>query len=287
MRFGDFLGNESLKERLGASFDAGKASHCYLISGPAGSGRHTLARLMTAALECEGGGEMPCGTCRACRKVMAGTHPDVVLVDDPEKKQVPVECIRQARADAFIRPNEGRHKIFLIPRAQDMNASAQNALLKILEEPPSYGVFLLLAENPCALLPTVRSRCAELRLSPLSQDALLAALLARFPGRTEEERRAAAVRSGGFLGQAVAWLDHSEELLPQTETFAKTYAARDALGLLTLLCSMERWKRAQAADALGQWQRLIADALQAREGLPASGPLCRAIAERRTPAELL
>lgn len=287
MQFGGFLGNEPLKARLRASFDAGKTSHCYLISGPAGSGKRTLARLLSAALECEGGGQRPCLACRACRKVLSGAHPDVAVVDDPEKKQVPVDCIRQARSDAFIRPNEGRRKIFVIPRAQDMNESAQNALLKILEEPPEYGVFLLLAENPDALLPTVRSRCAELHLAPLDQQTLLRAARARFPDRPEEELQAAAARSGGFLGQALASLGSSGALLPQTEQFAKVFAGKDALGLLELLCSMERWKRAQAAEALTQWLQLTAGALRAREGLSCADPLSRSVAERRTPGELL
>jgi len=287
MRFGDFLGNEPLKARLSASFASGKTSHCYLLSGPAGSGKHTLARLLCAALECEGGGDVPCGVCRACRKIVDGAHPDVVLVDDPDKKQVSVDTVRKARVDAFVRPNEGRKKIFVIPRAQDLNPSAQNALLKILEEPPSYGVFLLLAENPDALLPTVRSRCAELHLSPLGRADLLRLLRARFPDRPEDELLAAAERSDGFAGQAIAALDAAAGPLPQTARFAEVYAAHDSLGLLALTCSMERWKRAQAAEAFGQWLRLVTGALGARAGLPSADPLCRAAAERRTPAELL
>ena len=131
MEFGDFLGNEDLKARLSASFRGNRTSHSYLLCGPAGSGKRTLANILAAALQCTGE-QTPCGHCVPCRKVLGGNHPDVITVDDPEKKTVPVDLIRQARADMFVRPNEGRHKVYVIPRAQDMNESAQNALLKIL-----------------------------------------------------------------------------------------------------------------------------------------------------------
>ena len=159
------LGNEALKERLTEGLRSGRLSHSYLLTGPEGSGKRTLARLLAAAMECRGT-PRPCGVCPACRKVLSGNHPDVITVDDPDHKQVPVDCIRAARSELFIRPNEGEKKVLLIPRAGDMNPAAQNALLKVLEEPPSYGVFLLLAPSPEALLPTIRSRCAHLRLSP-------------------------------------------------------------------------------------------------------------------------
>lgn len=286
MRFGELLGNESLKQRLTAAIDSGKLSHCYLISGPAGSGKHTLARLLAAAMECTGPAA-PCMACTACRKVLSGNHPDVITVDEPEKKQVPVDLIRQARADAFIRPNEGVRKIFLIPRAQDMNPPAQNALLKILEEPPSYGVFLLLAETPEKLLPTIRSRCAELRLSPLSYDIMRPALAAQFPDAPSEAVDTAIRRSGGFLGQAAALLDSSEAISPQALRFAEVYGARDTLGLLELFCSMEKWKRSQFAPVLAQFRQLLADALETRQGAGAPSQAARAMAEGRTAPALL
>ena len=104
---------------------------------------------------------------------MDGSHPDFITVDDPEKKTVTVDLIRQARADVYIQPNESEYKIYMFPRAQDMGLPGQNALLKILEEPPKYGVFLLLTDNPDKLLPTVRSRCTELNMQALPEDCPL------------------------------------------------------------------------------------------------------------------
>ena len=157
MGFDALLGNGQLKENLSAAKRKGRMSHFYLLSGPRGSGKHTLAKLIAAAMLCPEA-DAPCGVCRSCRKVLGGNHPDYITIDDPSKKTVPVDLIREARADIFVRPNEGEKKIYLFPRAQDMGIPGQNALLKVLEEPPPYGVFLLLTDNPEKLLPTVRSR---------------------------------------------------------------------------------------------------------------------------------
>ncbi len=280
------LGNEALKERLTEGLRSGRMSHSYLLTGPEGSGKRTLARLLAAAMECRGT-PRPCGVCPACRKVLSGNHPDVITVDDPDHKQVPVDCIRAARSELFIRPNEGEKKVLLIPRAGDMNPAAQNALLKVLEEPPSYGVFLLLAPSPEALLPTIRSRCAHLRLSPLPRAVLEPALRQQFPDRSATDLEAAMGRSGGFLGQAVTLLEGSGLQLPQVEQFAAAYAAHDTLGLAMVFGSMDKYKRNQLAPVLEELQRLLAQSLLARRGCPTLLPQARAIAEQRTAPELL
>ena len=105
MGFDALLGNRRLKDNLRASVGRGHASHFYLISGPMGSGKKTLARLLAAALLCKGA-EKPCLQCSACRKVMADTHPDFITVTDPEHKNIPVKMIRQVREEMFILPNE-------------------------------------------------------------------------------------------------------------------------------------------------------------------------------------
>ncbi len=285
MGFEALLGNTRLKENLRQSVARGHISHFYLISGPAGSGKHTLARLLAAAGMCKSN-NAPCLCCSACRKVMADTHPDFITVDDPEKKSVPVDLIRSARADIYVQPNEADRKIYLFPRAQDMAAPAQNALLKVLEEPPAYGVFLLLTDNPEALLPTIRSRCVELKLQALPDDLLRQTLQQRNGSATQEEIAAAAIRSGGYLGQAIALLENKCQLSPQTQAFSDGFAQRDTLALTLLFVKMERWKRDALIEELTQWQQLLHSALLEKNGQPAVNTAARGLSAQRSAAEL-
>ena len=285
MGFETLLGNDQLKKNLAESLAKGRISHFYLISGPKGSGKHTLARLLAAAILCKGH-RKPCAACEPCRKVLANSHPDVITVDDPEKKTVTVDLIRQARADIYVQPNESDHKIYLFPRAQDMGLPGQNALLKVLEEPPKYGVFILLTDNPDKLLPTVRSRCTELKLLPLNEDILRRQLRQDFPDAENEDLDAAIARSGGFLGQAKALLEGGEGLPPQTESFLRAFGQKDALGLVQTLVPMEKWKRDALAELLASWIELLESALTSRVGLHAISPQARELSRLRTAPEL-
>ena len=143
-------------------------SHAYLITGGGGESRAALADRLTAAYLCDGPERaVPCGACRSCRKVSAGTHPDVLRTTPAQgKREIAVDQIRALRSDAYIRPNEGSRKVYIIDPADAMNAAAQNALLKVLEEGPAYAAFLLLADQRGKLLDTVRSRCEPLTLPP-------------------------------------------------------------------------------------------------------------------------
>ena len=168
VRLDELKGNESLKRQL-----AGPAvlPQACVIAGPPGSGKHTLARILAQSLVCTGAdpAERPCGRCRACRKVAEGIHPDVMGVErftGPEKPgaEVKVAAARALREDAYIRPNEADRKVYLIDRP--LNVSAQNALLKLLEDGPDYASFLILTENAASLLETVRSRCLLFQTAP-------------------------------------------------------------------------------------------------------------------------
>ena len=285
MGFDALLGNDRLKQNLTRSLAKGHVSHFYLISGPEGSGKHTLARLLGAAILCQGG-DKPCGRCTPCRKVMDGSHPDFITVDDPEKKTVTVDLIRQARADVYIQPNESEYKIYMFPRAQDMGLPGQNALLKILEEPPKYGVFLLLTDNPDKLLPTVRSRCTELNMQALPEDVLRSHLRREFPQAQEEDITAAIDRSGGFLGQAKQLLSEGAQVPQETRSFVNAVCKKDALLLTQTLVPMEKWKRDALAEILKDWMSLIESALVTASGVQAVSPMARALASARESREL-
>ena len=279
MSFDALLGNEQLKKDLARSLQTGHISHCYLITGPEGSGKHTLARLLAAAILCQGR-DKPCGLCRPCRKVMEWEHPDFITWEDPDHQKIPVKLIRETfRPDVFVKPNESEHKIYLI--SQELGLEGQNALLTILEEPPAYAVFLLLAASPDKLLPTVRSRCRELKLSALPMPLLENQLARDFPQAPREDVRRAAARSEGFLGQARALLEQGQNIPPQTLAFVRAFAEKEALGLTNVLVPMEKWKRDALIPVLQSWLELLEEALSGRQELGALS--CQIAANRSAP----
>lgn len=286
MGFNDLLGNQRLKENLLTGISRGRISHCYLITGPQGSGKRTLARLLAAAILCKEE-DKPCKTCASCRKILADTHPDFITVDDPEKKTVSIDLIRQARADMYVQPNEADKKIYMIPRAMDMRVEAQNALLKVLEEPPAYGVFFLLADSPEKLLTTIRSRCVELRLQSLPDDILRTALEKAFPQADKTSIEGAISQSGGYLGQAKQLLEEGASLSAETAAFLQSFAKRDALTLTQTLVPMEKKPRQELLQELEMWRTVLQQALVYRSGLQALSEQARQLGESRSTAEIL
>lgn len=149
--------------RLRAAAARGTLSHALLFTGP--GDRLAAARFAAAAFQCTGT-DRPCGVCPACRKVREDIHPDVTAVRDEAHKFISVETVREVRKDAYIRPNEGARKVYLFPDCALLTEQDQNVLLKLVEEGPPYAAFLFCAENPAAVLQTLRSRCVELKLQP-------------------------------------------------------------------------------------------------------------------------
>ena len=282
MGFETLLGNDQLKANLEESLKKGRISHFYLISGPKGSGKHTLAKLLAAAILCQNPTK-PCGVCHVCRKVMEGSHPDFITIDDPEKKTVTVDLIRQARTDIYIQPNESDYKIYLFPRAQDMGIPGQNALLKVLEEPPKYGVFILLTDNPEKLLPTVRSRCTLLQMQALPDKLLQMQLHYEFPEASQADIDAAVFRSGGFHGQARAILSEGSA---DTAGFTQAFGQKNALELVCLLAPMEKMKRDALIETLESWLELLENALLSRSGIPSVSAQAKNLSQARTGADL-
>lgn len=246
-------GNAPLKRQLELETARRGLSHAYILSGPAGSGKRTLAGLLAAALVCDRrGGALPCLSCAGCRKAEGGIHPDIVRVGD-DGKDISVAQVRALRADAYIRPNEAERKVYILENAQTMNASAQNAMLKLLEDGPAYAVFFLLAENGSALLPTVRSRCETLELAPVSPAQAEEWLAKAFPGRTAEEIRRAALECQGILGRAAALLEGGQEEDGLEETARSLSAAlegEDELALFEATQALDKLSREELTAVL-------------------------------------
>ena len=154
-------------QRLREAAARGTLSHALIFSGP--GERTAAARYAAAAMECTAGGERPCLACPNCRKVIRDIHPDVVFVRDEEHAEISVDVVRRARADAFIRPNEGARKIYIFEDCSLLTEKDQNVLLKTVEEGPAYAAFFFCTENAAALLQTIRSRCVEVKTAPVQQ----------------------------------------------------------------------------------------------------------------------
>ncbi len=156
------LGDALLASRITRTASTGAMSHAIILSG--NGDLSAAAQYTAAAMQCMGT-QPPCGICPACSKVLRHIHPDVIMVVDNEHKNLSVEVLRMVRTDAYILPNEGRRKIYIFPDCDKLDAKAQNILLKVVEEGPPHAAFLFCAVNSAVLLPTIRSRAVEWKLS--------------------------------------------------------------------------------------------------------------------------
>ena len=209
MPFRDLIDQRHARALLQGALRSKRVSHAYLFVGPSGVGRLTTARAFAQALLCVSGGDDACGRCPACRKVIAGTHPDLRIISagrsesGAERRAVGIDQIRELRREAAYGPYEGPRKVFVVEDAEAMRAEAANSLLKIVEEPPSGIVIVLISESVTALLPTLVSRSQLVRFSFVPAPAVARALTER-AGVSEDRAVFLAALSGGRVGAALA-----------------------------------------------------------------------------------
>ena len=268
MRFDGFAGNEDVKRLLSSLVDGGRLPHALLIEGPEGSGRRTLARLLAQAAVCSPASDKPCGHCPACIKAAGGNHPDIWETGgDGAARSFHIDVIRQIRDTAYVLPNEAPRRVMLLTGAQGMTEQAQNALLKILEEPPRHILFLLPCDNRMHLLDTIRSRTLSITLGAVSLPEAAQHIRQLVPSANEEEALQAAAVFGGIIGQAVRGLSDGSfqrvlELAPQ---MAAAVSAGDELHLLRLTGGLEKDKET-ADGVLSTMAMIFRDALVLKYG---------------------
>ena len=159
------VGLKDILKYISSAVENNRVSHAYILNGERGSGKKMLANLFAMTLLCETGDNEPCGKCHSCKQAESGNHPDIIRVTHEKPNSISVDDIRtQVNNTVDIKPYQGPYKVYIIPQADMMTPQAQNAILKTIEEPPSYAVFLLLTENAETLLPTINSRCVMLKL---------------------------------------------------------------------------------------------------------------------------
>ena len=214
----DLLGNEWAVEMLRQHVAQDAVRHAYLFAGPPGLGRRTLALRFAQALNCTQPLQpgIPCGKCRDCKQIEAMQHPDLTVIQaDSEGGTLKVEQVREARRSLTLKPYQSKYRVALFLRFQDANDNAANALLKILEEAPSYAVLILTADQAEGLLPTISSRCEVLRLRPTPLEVLESFL--KQNGADDGQSRLISHVSGGRPGYALRLLQNPSALTSREE----------------------------------------------------------------------
>ncbi|MEX2043358.1 MAG: DNA polymerase III subunit [Patescibacteria group bacterium] len=230
----EFIGNAAAAARLSGRAGRRVGGQAYLLTGPAGIGKRTLAGRFAVALLCERP-DGPCGSCASCRLREAGNHPDYHRL--PADGTLTIAQVRELSHALNLAPHSGRHQVGLIPDAQRLGVPAQNALLKLLEEPPRHAVQILTAPSPASLLPTTVSRCQRVSLGPVPAGELIKALAARGVKDAKGIAARAAERPGAAIRLAddpaadaavreteSALLDAIREPVPQRMALAKRLA---------------------------------------------------------------
>lgn len=201
------LGQERAKLLLTAAFAPDRLGHAYLFTGPAGVGKTLLAQEAAQALLCCGDGARPCGVCRECRLFAHDAHPDFLLLQpEGDSRVIKIEKIRDLIHTLSLMPVQGNRRVAILREADALQEAAANALLKTLEEPPAFALLILTSSRPSALLPTLRSRCQEIRFASLSAEHVRAILEGQ-PGLDEEDVAAAVRLAGGSADRALQLIE--------------------------------------------------------------------------------
>lgn len=281
MTLSDFVGNEPLKRHIADAIQSDRLSHAVIIEGQPGSGRRTLARILARTAACTGENP-PCGVCSSCRASQPADIHEIL----PAKGNITVDQIRDLRDMAYIVPNQSKKSVFIIPDAQLMNAQAQNALLKVFEEPPETAMFILTCEHTHQLLSTVISRAWVLSVCVPSPDEVSRYIKENYPQYDAKEIENAC--TGGTVGEALMRLSGGAGYLADAVKVAECLTTGE-MELHVLMHSYEK-DRPALKGIVSALRSVIHDALVIRTGGSRhciSGELSERLARRFTPGQLM
>lgn len=269
MLFNNFVGNEKAKQQISNLYESGRLPHAIVLEGEAGLGKRTLARDIAEALVCRSEGEHPCGVCSQCVKAIKQLHPDIYEYSAPGGiNSFHIDKIRDIISDVYITPNDANYKVYILGNAHCMNENAQNALLKILEEPPSYAVFILTAQNRSALLETVLSRAVVISVEGVSPK-LGAEYITGIDENTDYNDAYNAVAAlGGNIGKAHESIAGGalQRLTKLVDDIAKMLASNNEYDLLKALAPLTG-NRQDTAAVLEMLETVLRDAVAGGERL--------------------
>lgn len=249
--FKDIIGQEQLVEHFQNVIKTGKVAHAYIINGERSAGKEFVAKVFATALQCESEGEKPCGQCHSCKQALTQNQPDIIQVLHEKPNTIGVEDIRnKINNDIGIKPYSSPYKIYIMNEGEKMTVQAQNALLKTLEEPPAYGIIMILTTNLDTLLPTILSRCVVLNMKPVA-DAKVKKYLMEEEHVPEYKADVCVAFARGNLGKAKA--------LATSEEFDNI--KNEAVTLLKYIRDMEIYEIVAAIKQISQYQFEINDYL--------------------------
>ncbi len=216
--FAGVFGNDSAKMRFASAIRSNTLPHAFLLDGPPGSGKKTLAYEIAAALNCENGGSgilpFPCRRCNTCRRIFSGSYTDIkVLCKPSDRATIGVDTVKDFKSDMFLTASESDFKIYIIEDAHLLTPQAQNALLTVMEEPPPRVIIFLLSSSSDKILTTIKSRAQYVAMQKFTREELETYLKrtvpdAISPARISHERLCAVLtRADGCIGRALALLD--------------------------------------------------------------------------------
>ena len=219
--YGYRIFHEDILENLISNARCEKTQQAYIFEGNDGVGSYEASQLFAHTLVCGMKQSAPCRNCPPCLMALSGTHPDIKVIDyEPKKKNISVDQIRNLITDAYVKPFENQKKVYILRHGDDITPQAQNALLKILEEPPEYVVFIILTENVNSLLPTIRSRCCYIKFSPVSDELIKKQLIIEYPELTDSVDFIVGY-AGGVYGNAEKLLEKEDFLTIREKAFEK------------------------------------------------------------------
>jgi len=209
MKFNEILNHTSAKSFLISSINLSRQPQSFLISGKKGVGKTTIAITIARLFNCLSEDKLNCDSCPNCIRILSYNHPDIQFIEKlPGRLFINIDQIRDIQYNAGVTPIMGLKKAFIIKEAENLNPSASNCLLKILEEPPKTSIIILTSTNPNLLLPTIKSRCVEIQLKPINEDEIKKWLREKH-NLSEENAKIVSALSDGSPGIAKQMIDEN------------------------------------------------------------------------------